>query len=74
MRGDLGLMVKQQSVTGFNVKLTPMGLPIPLRRYPYADAPYGVSQPALPTVSGRSAVFWTKQCRVPYNLQQINSQ
>jgi len=25
MRGDLGLMVKQQSVTGFNVKLTPMG-------------------------------------------------
>ena len=23
-RGDLGLMVKQQSVTGFNVKLTPM--------------------------------------------------
>ena len=26
MRGDLGLMVKQQSVTGFNVKLTPMGM------------------------------------------------
>jgi len=25
MRGDLGLMVKQQSVTGFNVKLTLMG-------------------------------------------------
>jgi len=67
-------MVKQQSVTGFNVKLTPMGLPIPLRRYPYADAPYGVSQP-------RDAhSFWT-QCRFldkavpfPYNLQQINSQ
>jgi len=24
-RGDLGLIVKQQSVTGFNVKLTPIG-------------------------------------------------
>jgi hypothetical protein len=25
MRGDLALIVKQQSLTGFNVKLTPMG-------------------------------------------------
>ncbi|MFB8792884.1 MAG: hypothetical protein U7126_01300 [Microcoleus sp.] len=25
MRGDLGLIVKQHSVTGFDVKLTPMG-------------------------------------------------
>jgi len=26
MRGDLGLIVKQQSLIGFDVKLTPMGL------------------------------------------------
>ena len=37
MRGDLGLMVKQQSVTGFNVKLTPMGtLECPYSRVPTA--------------------------------------
>ncbi len=31
MRGDLALIVKQQSLTGFNVKLTPMGMPVSLQ-------------------------------------------
>jgi len=30
MRGDLSLIVKQQSLTEFNVKLTPMGIAVSL--------------------------------------------
>jgi len=32
-RGDLALIVKQQSVTGFDVKLTPMGNAVSLQYY-----------------------------------------
>jgi len=32
-RGDLALIVKQPSVTGFDVKLTPMGIAVSLRGY-----------------------------------------
>ena len=37
-RGDLGLIVKQHSVTGFDVKLTPMGSAVSLNKLRLIDS------------------------------------
>ncbi|MDQ2097357.1 MAG: hypothetical protein QQW96_06900, partial [Tychonema bourrellyi B0820] len=42
-RGDLGLIVKQQSLIGFDVKLTPMGSAVSLRQINCRDQGQAVS-------------------------------